>query len=181
MAPTLKKETISIVLEKGDGKILVSRPNSTGSTSGLIHQFTYNGNAAMALMEALASARRKLDEQMAAAATKPAATPAATGEADGADGAEPTDEADPTDEAEPTDEPASDELADDDPASAPPALQPITDDQDGDDLTDEGDDAEVGRVLATLGHPQCLTGTIRETKRGDDTIVEWLPKAGTKG
>ena len=41
--------------------------------------------------------------------------------------------------------------------------------------------AEVGRVLASLGHPQCLTGTTRETQRGDDTIVEWLPKAGTKG
>ena len=171
MAPTLKKETISIVLEKGDGKILVSRPNSTGSTSGLIHQFTYNGNAAMALMEALAAARRKQDEQMAAAATKPAATPAATGEADDADGAEPTDEAEPTDGAEPTDtdgaEPTDgantewkydddvDELADsdhnsrarivadDDPASAPPALQPITDDQDGDDLTDAGDDIQA--------------------------------------
>lgn len=41
--------------------------------------------------------------------------------------------------------------------------------------------SEVGKVLATLGHPQCLTGTTRETQRGDDTIIEWLPKPGTKG
>ena len=41
--------------------------------------------------------------------------------------------------------------------------------------------AEVGKVLASLGHPQCLTGTTRETKRGEDTLVEWLPKPGTKG
>ena len=40
---------------------------------------------------------------------------------------------------------------------------------------------EVGKVLAGLGHPQCLTGTTRETQRGEDTIIEWLPKPGVKG
>ena len=41
--------------------------------------------------------------------------------------------------------------------------------------------AEVGKVLAGLGHPQCLTGTTRETQRDENTLVEWLPKPGTKG
>ena len=37
---TLKKETIQITLEKGSGTILVTRPDNTGKTIGLIHQFT---------------------------------------------------------------------------------------------------------------------------------------------
>jgi len=154
--PTIKKETIQIALEKGAGTILVSRPDNTGKTIGLVHQFTYTGDAAMDLMHALATARRQLTAQMIAAAKPATATakPAATA-TDAEPNADETDANDdePTD-AEPTgDEPAGDETdanddeptdaepaGDDDPASAPPELKPITtDDQADDDLTDVGD------------------------------------------
>lgn len=159
--PTLKKETIQIVLEKGNGTILVSRSSNTNpnNTIGVIHTFTYTGNAAMALVEALAAARRKLDEQITATAAKPAAksaAPATTAEPAG-DDYEPTDAEPAGDDDEPTDaEPAGDddEPTDDEPApdtnddpagaphfdelSAPPELEPITiDDPAGDDPADD--------------------------------------------
>ena len=72
---TLKKETIQITLEKGSGTILVTRPDNTGKTIGLIHQFTYTGDATMDMMQALATARRQLTTQMADAAKAAAAKP----------------------------------------------------------------------------------------------------------
>ena len=146
---TLKKETIQITLEKGSGTILVTRPDNTGKSIGLIHQFTYTGDAAMDLMQALATARRQLTSQMAdaakaAAATKPTGNAAklasaepAVADADDeqtdadadADASEPVDatSAEPTEEDEATPEPGTewkyddgvDALADSDPASAP--------------------------------------------------------------
>ena len=168
-APTIKKETIQITLEKGSGTILISRPDSTAKSIGVIYQFTYIGDATMDLMQALAAARRQLTTQMAANAAKPA-TPTAKPAATSAEQADANDEAtegdepsadetvEPSDEDEATPEPGTewkfgegegfDELADsdrnsrarivtDDPASAPPELEPITiDDQvgDGDDI-----------------------------------------------
>ncbi len=177
-APTIKKETIQITLEKGNGTILISRPDSTAKSIGVIYQFTYIGDATMDLMQALAAARRQLTTQMAANAAKPAtptAKPAATS-AEQADANDEATEGDEPDESEQADEPGADEtvepseedeatpepgiewkfgegegfdeLADndrnsrdrivtDDPASAPPELEPITiDDQvgDGDDI-----------------------------------------------
>ena len=43
-APTIKKETIQITLEKGNGTILISRPDSTAKSIGVIYQFTYIGD-----------------------------------------------------------------------------------------------------------------------------------------
>jgi hypothetical protein len=40
---------------------------------------------------------------------------------------------------------------------------------------------EVAKVLAKMGYPECATGTVRETKRGEDTVIEWLPQVGKKG
>ena len=40
---------------------------------------------------------------------------------------------------------------------------------------------EVGKVLAGLGHPQCLSGTTRETESGEDNRIEWRAKHGGKG
>ena len=172
-APTIKKETIQITLEKGNGTILISRPDNTAKSIGVIYQFTYIGDATMDLMQALAAARRQLTTQMAANAAKPAtptAKPAAKPAATSAEQADANDEAtegdepgadetvEPSDEDEATPEPGTewkfgegqgfDELADndrnsrarivtDDPASAPPELEPIIiDDQvgDGDDI-----------------------------------------------
>ena len=174
-APTIKKETIQITLEKGNGTILISRPDSTAKSIGVIYQFTYIGDATMDLMQALAAARRQLTTQMAANAAKPAtptAKPAAKPAATSAEQADANDEAtegdepsadetvEPSDEDEATPEPGTkwkfgegegfDELADsdrnsrarivtDDPASAPPELEPIT----IDDQVDGGDDIQA--------------------------------------
>lgn len=125
---TLKKETIQITLEKGSGTILVTRPDNTGKTIGLIHQFTYTGDATMDMMQALTAARRQLTAQMAAAAAKPAppaTKPAATGAKPSA-GAEPTDEddqGDANDEATEGDE-ATAEQTDGDATSAEPDDEP---------------------------------------------------------
>ena len=165
---TLKKETIQITLEKGSGTILVTRPDNTGKTIGLIHQFTYTGDATMDMMQALTAARRQLTSQMADAAKAAAAKPTgnaaklasaepAVADADDeqadADASEPVDatSAEPTEEDEATPEPGTewkyddgvDALADSDPASAPPELETITDDQAEDNLTDVGDIQEL--------------------------------------
>ena len=196
--PTLKKETIQITLEKGSGTILVTRPDNTGKSIGLIHQFTYTGDATMDMMQALTAARRQLTSQMADAAKAAAAKPTgnaaklasaepAVADADDeqadADATEPVDatSAEPSEEDEATPEPGTDwkydvdELADSehysrarivtdddpagdltaklgkaaltnpdsDPASAPPEMETITDDQTEDDLTDVGDIQEL--------------------------------------
>ena len=164
-APTIKKETIQITLEKGNGTILISRPDNTAKSIGVIYQFTYIGDATMDLMQALAAARRQLTTQMAANAAKPATPttkPAATS-AEQADASAEATEGDEPDESEQADEPGADETVeqagddatstepDDEPTdpasaphfdelSAPPELEPITtDDQADDDLTDVGD------------------------------------------
>ena len=165
---TLKKETIQITLEKGSGTILVTRPDNTGKSIGLIHQFTYTGDATMDMMQALTAARRQLTSQMADAAKAAAAKPTgnaaklasaepAVADADDeqadADATEPVDatSAEPSEEDEATPEPGTDwkyddgvdALADSDPASAPPEMETITDDQAEDDLTDVGDIQEL--------------------------------------
>ena len=145
---TLKKETIQITLEKGSGTILVTRPDNTGKSIGLIHQFTYTGDATMDMMQALNAARRQLTAQIADAAKAATAKPTgnaaklasaepAVADADAddeqtdadADASEPVDatSAEPTEEDEATPEPGTewkyddgvDALADSDPASAP--------------------------------------------------------------
>ena len=142
---TLKKETIQITLEKGSGTILVTRPDNTGKSIGLIHQFTYTGDATMDMMQALTAARRQLTSQMADAAKAAAAKPTgnaaklasaepAVADADDeqtdadadADASEPVDatSAEPSEEDEATPEPGTEwkygeGMADDDPASAP--------------------------------------------------------------
>ena len=167
---TLKKETIQITLEKGSGTILVTRPDNTGKSIGLIHQFTYTGDATMDMMHALTAARRQLTAQITDAAKAAAAKPTgnaaklasaepAVSDADDeqtdadADASEPVaaTSAEPTEEDEATPEPGTewkyddgvDALADSDPASAPPEMEAITDDQTEDDLTDVGDIQEL--------------------------------------
>ena len=118
-APTIKKETIQITLEKGNGTILISRPDSTAKSIGVIYQFTYIGDATMDLMQALAAARRQLTTQMAANAAKPAtptAKPAATS----------AEQADANDEATEGDEPSADETvepSDEDEATPEPGTE----------------------------------------------------------
>lgn len=162
---TLKKETIQITLEKGSGTILVTRPDNTGKTIGLIHQFTYTGDATMDMMQALTAARRQLTSQMAdaakAAAAKPTGNAAKLASAEPAvadaddeqadtDATEPTNAtgAEPSEEDEATPEPDTEwkydnGVADSDPASTPPELETITVDQAEDDLTDVGDIQEL--------------------------------------
>ena len=132
--PTIKKETITIQLEKGKGTILVSRPNKTNpnNTDGLIHQFTYAGNAGLELVEAIAAARRKLEEQIATA--KPAngaTTPAATTEptADEPATEEPDEPADDEPATDEPDEPATDDQGDPDDQGEPPELEPIEEEE----------------------------------------------------
>ena len=40
---------------------------------------------------------------------------------------------------------------------------------------------EVKRILANMGYPQVLNSTVQETKRGEDTVIAFLPAAGKKG
>ena len=40
---------------------------------------------------------------------------------------------------------------------------------------------EVKQALASMGHPEVLNSTHRETKQGDDTLVIFMPQAGKKG
>ena len=69
---TVKKETISISLDNGKGTLLVIRPGKNGQQLGQFNQFEYEGNAAMKILDALAVARRQLEEKIAAAKTAPA-------------------------------------------------------------------------------------------------------------
>ncbi len=69
---TVKKETISISLDNGKGTLLVIRPGKNGQQIGQLNQFEYEGNAAMKILDALAVARRQLEEKIAAAKTAPA-------------------------------------------------------------------------------------------------------------
>ena len=69
---TVKKETISVSLDNGKGTLLVIRPGKNGQQLGQLNQFDYEGNAAMKILDALAVARRQLEEKIAAAKTIPA-------------------------------------------------------------------------------------------------------------
>ena len=167
--PTLKKETIQITLEKGSGTILVSRPDNTAKSIGLIHQFTYTGDATMDMMQALTAARRQLTSQMADAAKAAAAKPTgnaaklasaepAVADADAddeqtdadADASEPVDatSAEPSEEDEATPEPGTDwkydvdELADSEHYSR---ARIVTDDDPAGDLT-----AKLGKAALTI-------------------------------
>lgn len=68
----IKQETIRITLNNGKGAILVMRPGKNGQNIGQLNQFEYEGNAAMKILDALAVARRQLEEKLAAAKTAPA-------------------------------------------------------------------------------------------------------------
>jgi hypothetical protein len=69
---TVKKETICISLDNGKGTLLVVRSDKYGQQLGQLNQFEYEGNAAMKILDALAIARRQLEEKFAAAKTAPA-------------------------------------------------------------------------------------------------------------
>ncbi|MFM7171567.1 MAG: hypothetical protein ACKO4U_00825 [Caldilinea sp.] len=71
----IKQETIRISLDNGKGTLLVTRPGKHGQQLGHLHAFEYEGNAAMKILDALAVARRQLEEKLAAAKTAPAAKP----------------------------------------------------------------------------------------------------------
>ena len=73
---TIKNEPISISQDNGKGTLLVIRPGKNGQQLGQLNQFDYEGNAAMKILNALAVARRQLEEKIAAAKVAPAVKPA---------------------------------------------------------------------------------------------------------
>jgi hypothetical protein len=70
--PNIKQESITISMEDGKGTIQVCRPQNKNKykKSGVLAEFTYTGNGSMAIMDALAAARRKLEETIATADAK---------------------------------------------------------------------------------------------------------------